>query len=236
MSDWVVREDASALDLAGPGDRIGIDVGFSDGRRAECHEQRRIRVVIVEIIPFVGALHCCGQAAVRRVHRIGDRQGSGRRAFGMACEAAADRLSVPRPMLVGVRRRMDGEHAAARTDELLQRIATASAQPFGSGVLRIGRRVEEDDYRELRQTLRREDCRVLVRLNGEAALDRKGANGIHSCRNGFVPIARRPQKDQDGLGRRVLCRRRCREDEDEKKNRIRHGVAYALVESKRAAR
>ena len=50
-----------------------------------------------------------------------------------------------------VRRRVDRDDPAAALDELLERGAAVADQPFGCGVLRVGRAAEQDDDAKLAQ-------------------------------------------------------------------------------------
>ena len=118
----------------------------------------------------------------------------------MTREMAADHPSVPRPVVVRVRCRMNRNHAAAISNELLQCGAPVSDEPFGGGVLGIGRAAEQDDCTKALQAGIGKDRRVLARYDAKAALSSQSADRFDSGRNGIVPVPSRSRINEDRFG------------------------------------
>src|SRR6516225_4638435 len=76
--------------------------------------------IAAEIVPFVGPLPACRQVLGRRVIGVLDAD---RRVLDlrMAGEPGADEAAVPRPVILGIARRMDADKSAARADVAFER-------------------------------------------------------------------------------------------------------------------
>jgi hypothetical protein len=201
-----------------PADRVGIDVAFADRRRIERDEQLRGRVVIVEIIPFVGPPLRVREAGYGRIAGGLDAHLAGRRPLRMANEMPADHPAVPRPVIVRIRRRMDRDDPAAAAQELLQRRAPVADQPFRCRFLGIGRAAEQNDGAETLEARGGKNRRVLTRHDRQPTPSGDRRDRPNPVGDRIMPEPGRARIDQDraAAGLRGRRRRGDAESDDEK--------------------
>src|SRR5215208_6603822 len=127
---------------------------------------------------------------------------------------------------------MDRDDPAALADELLQRRAAVADQPFGGGVLGIGRAAQEDDGAEALEAVSRKNDRILGGDRVEPALPGDGGDGVDSSRDRLVPVPGSAGVDEYGAAA-WLCGSRGRNEEEGDQQQPAH---RGSVEKKRAAR
>src|SRR5881296_2103026 len=101
----------------------------------------------------------------------------------MTLEVGADELTIPRPVIFGIRRRMDPDEPTAETDESFER-------RLFNGIEDVPGRVQENDDSELRQLDFIENRCVFRTDDAKTVFAPQSTNGRDPCRNRIVPESR----------------------------------------------